>query len=160
VTATSRRLPWLQRLKLRLINIYPPFLGAGIRVRWGDDGRLADVRLKLHWWNRNFVGVHFGGSLYALTDPFFVLLLMRQIGWDYIVWNKGAEMLFLKPGRGTLHAHFDMPPNRVEAIRQSADENERVEPVFTVEVKDEAGDVVARVDQTLYVRRKRQAEPT
>jgi len=154
VNANGPRLPRAQRLKLRLINLYPPFLGAGIRVRWGENGRSADVRLKLHWWNRNFVGVHFGGSLYALTDPFFVLLLMRQLGWGYIVWNKGAEIRFLKPGRGTLHAHFEMPPERVESIRNEADENERLEPVFTAELKDEAGDVVARVDQTLYVRRK------
>lgn len=149
------RLPFLQRLKLRLINVYPPFVGAGIRVRWSHDGRRALVRLKRHWWNRNFVGTHFGGSLYAMTDPFFVLLLYERLGWDYVVWSKSASIRFLKPGRGTLWAHFELDDRRVDSIRRKAATGEPVEPVFVVDVVDRAGEPVAQVEQTLHVRRRR-----
>ena len=48
----------------RLLNIWPPFLFTGIRVlEIGEDWRSARVRLRMHAWNRNAVGSHFGGSL-------------------------------------------------------------------------------------------------
>ena len=77
----------LQRLMLRSINIWPPLLGAGIRVRWRSN-RVVDVEMKLRPWNRNYVGTHYGGSLYSMTDPFYMLMLMENLGRDYIVWTK------------------------------------------------------------------------
>ena len=53
-----------------MMNLYPPFLGAGIRVkRVTSDYREIDVEMGLHFYNRNFVGTHFGGNLLAMTDP-------------------------------------------------------------------------------------------
>lgn len=160
MAATAKRLPLGQRLKLRLINLYPPFFGAGIKARWGADGRSAEVRLRKHWWSRNFVGTHFGGSMYAMTDPFFVLLLFRQLGWEFVVWNKRSTIHFLKPGKGTLTARFDMPESRVEEIRHAAKSGEPVEPVFSVDVMNPEGEAVARIEQTLYVRLKRAQKKT
>lgn len=147
------RRSWWQRLQLRLVNLFPPFLGAGIRVR-RTDPRTFEVRMKLHWWNKNYVGTHFGGSLYTMCDPFFMLLLMEGLGRGYIVWDKRAAIRFLKPGRGTVRARFRIPEERVEEIRRRADAGEKVEPTFTVEVMDEEGEPVARVEKLLYVRRK------
>ena len=139
----------------RLINFWPPFLGAGIKVkRFKDDITSVDVQLKMHWWNKNYVGTHFGGSLYAMTDPFYMVILMENLGRDYIVWDKGAKIDFKKPGKGTLKAHFNIPAEEIERIKEQADTNYKVEPEFTVQVKDEGGDVVAEVHKTLYVRRK------
>src|SRR5271157_3379702 len=89
----------IQKLMLRWINIWPPFLGAGIRVRWRSN-RHVDVELKLRAWNRNYVGTHYGGSLYSMTDPFYMLMLMENLGRDYIVWDKAASIRFRKPGKG------------------------------------------------------------
>ena len=144
---------------LRLINLYPPLLGAGIRVRRsGAGGRAFEVRMKLTFLNRNYVGVHFGGSLYAMCDPFFMLILIPALGSDYVVWDKAATIRFLRPGRGTVRATFDIPDERVEAIRSEADASGRAEPVFTAQVLGPDGEVVAEVDKTLYVRRRRAAE--
>lgn len=115
--------------------------------------------MKLHWWNRNYVGTHFGGSLYTMCDPFYMLLLMEALGRDYIVWDKRASIRFLKPGRGTVRARFHIPEERVEEIRREADAVDRespakVEPTFTVDVVDEDGEAVARVEKLLYVRKK------
>lgn len=112
------------------------------------------VRMKLRWWNRNYFGTHFGGSLYAMCDPFFALILAQRLGSGYIVWDKAAAIRFVRPGRGTVSARFEIPADEVEAIRRAADQAGKVEPEVTVEVVDEAGEVVARVEKTLYVRRK------
>ncbi len=143
-----------RRWLIRLLNIYPPYVGAGVRVRSSPDLQTFDVRMKLRWWNRNYVGTHFGGSLYSLCDPFFMLLLIEQLGRNYIVWDKAATIRFRRPGKGTVHATFHIPPEKVEEIRAAADRGGKVEPLFTVEVKDDRGNLVAEVEKLLYVRRK------
>ena len=150
--SSSPRLPLRQRLILRGLNFYPPFRGAGIRVRRIDEGRGMEVTLKLRWWNRNFVGTQFGGSLYAMTDPFYVLLLFERLGMDYLVWNKRSQIEFLRPGRGTVRAIFRLEEEEVESIRRRVASGGRTEPTMTVEVVNDEGEVVARVNQTLYVR--------
>ena len=144
--------PW-QRIRERLINLYPPLLGAGIRVHKVDELTVR-VEMKLTVLNRNIVGVHFGGSLYAMCDPWFMLILMRALGTDYIVWDKSASIQFLQPGRGTVTAKFHIPQERVEEIREQADSGQKVEPVFTVDVLDTQGQTVARVEKLLYIRKK------
>ena len=143
-----------RRLLEKLVNLYPPLFGAGIHSQ-NIDERTIHVRLKMNIFNRNLVGVHFGGSLYAMCDPWFMLILMRGLGKDYIVWDKAANIQFLKPGLGTLTATFHIPPERVEEIRAQADREYKVEPTFTVDVLNETGEAVARVEKLLYVRRKK-----
>jgi len=142
-----------QRTRERFVNLYPPFLGAGIRARTIDE-RTIRVEMKLTFWNQNAVGTHFGGSLYAMCDPWFMLILMRLLGQDYTVWDKSADIRFLRPGRGTVKAGFHIPAARVDEIRAAAESGEKVEPVFTVDVLDEQGEAVARVEKLLYVRKK------
>jgi acyl-coenzyme A thioesterase PaaI-like protein len=145
-----------KRKKLqRLLTYYPPFLGAGIRVkRVSDDLRTVEVHLPLRFWNRNYVGTHFGGSLYAMCDPFFMLILINNLGTDYIVWDKSATIRFKKPGKGTVKAVFHISQERIEEIRAQADTQGKVEPLFQVQVTDQQGNVVAEIDKLLYVRRK------
>jgi acyl-coenzyme A thioesterase PaaI-like protein len=143
-----------RRLLYRLLSLYPPYLGAGVRVWVSPDLHTFEVRMKLRWWNRNYVGTHFGGSLYAMCDPFFMLILIEALGRDYIVWDKAATIRFRRPGRGTVRATFHIPPERVEEIRAAADAQGKVEPTFQAEIVDERGEVVAEVEKLLYVRRK------
>lgn len=143
---------WL-RLREKMINIYPPLLGAGIRVRQIDE-RTTYVEMKLTALNRNLVGVHFGGSLYAMCDPWFMLILIRLLGNDYIVWDKAASIKFVSPGRGKVTATFHIPPERVDQIRADADRDGKTEPAFSADVLDEQRKVVAHVEKLLYVRRK------
>ncbi|HLI64328.1 MAG TPA: DUF4442 domain-containing protein [Terriglobales bacterium] len=147
----------LQRLMLRSINLWPPFLGAGIRVRWGRDRKSVDVEMTLHFWNRNYVGTHYGGSLYSMTDPFYMLMLMDNLGPGYIVWDKAASVRFRKPGRGRLRAEFRLRDEQLADIRATLTSQEKCEPTFSVEVKDESGDVVAEVQKVIHIRRKNSA---
>ena len=139
----------------RLANIWPPFLGAGIRIKnINDDFTDVDVELRMNPFNKNYVGTHFGGSIYAMTDPFYMMILIKNLGSDYIVWDKAAEVQFKKPGKGTLTAHFNITKERIAEIKAEADREYKSEPKFKVEIKDAEGNIVAEVNKTVYVRRK------
>lgn len=149
-----------RRLLLKLVNFWPPYLGAGIRVtRIAADLRTFEVRMKLRWYNRNYVGTHYGGSLYSMCDPFFMLILLEGLGSGYEVWDKAASIRFRRPGRGTVTARFHVSEDEIEAIRREADAQGKTEPRFTAEVLDEAGEVVAEVEKLLHVRRRRETDP-
>lgn len=140
---------------LKLLRIYPPFLGAGIRIkRMSKDLREVDVEMKLHWWNANYVGTHYGGSLYSMADPFFMVMLIENLGHDYIVWDKAASIRFRKPGKGTMRAEFRLTQAQIDALRAQIDVHGKIEPTFTVQVRDEEGEVVAEIDKLLHIRRK------
>lgn len=143
-----------EQLKKR-IRFYPPYLGAGVRVTHiSDDFRIVKVEMPLRFYNKNYVGTHFGGSLYSMCDPFFMLMLISILGRDYIVWDKAATIRFKKPGKGLVKATFEIPEERIAEIRAAADSQDKVEPQFQVVVTDSDGQVVAEIDKLLYVRRK------
>jgi hypothetical protein len=145
----------LRRYMRTLMNIWPPFLGAGIRVkRLQADWREIDVEMKLRWWNSNYVGTHYGGSLYSMTDPFYMLMLIENLGPDYIVWDKSAGIRFRAPGRGTVSARFRLTDHEIAEIRAALSTEEKIDRIFQVEVKDASGTVVAEVQKVLRVRKK------
>lgn len=144
-----------RRRLLRLLRLYPPYLGAGVRVvEMSLERGTVLVEMRLRWWNRNYVGTHFGGSLYAMCDPFFMLILIEHLGPGYVVWDKAATIRFRRPGRGTVRARFHLAEEEIERVRRAADEEGRTEPVYRVAVLDEAGEVVAEVEKTLHVRKQ------
>lgn len=137
-----------------LLNIYGPYFGAGVRVKEiSEDFRFVRVEMGLRWFNSNYFRTHFGGSLYAMTDPFYVFMLINNLGKDYIVWDKAAEVQFRSPGKGTVSCEFRLTAEQIADIKAEADANTKTEPKFTVEVFGEDGKLVASVLKTLYVRR-------
>ena len=139
----------------RGMNLWPPFLGAGITVEHiAKDFRQARVRLKHGLLNRNIIGVHFGGSLFAMTDPFFMMMVSQNIGKRYIVWDQAAKIEFLKPGKGKVHANFEITQAQIDGIINAAESGGKVLKDFVVDVKDQEDDVVARITKTLYIRKK------
>jgi acyl-coenzyme A thioesterase PaaI-like protein len=139
----------------RLANVWPPFLAAGIGVDFIGEGYCSlKVSMPLRWYNRNYVGTHFGGSLYAMTDPFFMLMFMHNLGKDFIVWDKAAAIEFKKPGKGRVTAEFYLPKELVEEVRAQAKSKGKHVFDLPVEVKNESGETVASVIKTLYVRYK------
>jgi hypothetical protein len=139
----------------RFIRLYPPYLGAGVRVTHvAEDFRRIEVEMPLRFYNRNYVGTHFGGSLYSMVDPFYMLMLINILGPDYIVWDKAAAIRFKKPGKGVMKATFELTEEKIAEIHAAAETQPKVEPQFQVLVKDEEGNVVAEVDKLLYVKKK------
>jgi hypothetical protein len=139
-----------------LMNIWPPFVGAGIRVRdIAPDFRSVTVDMKLRLYNRNYIGAHFGGSLYAMTDPFLMLMLVHALGEEYRVWDKSGSIDYIAPGRGRVCARFDLHDDDLIQIRRMTESGDKHLHLFGVDVKDNEGMVVARVEKIIYVRRKR-----
>ena len=113
----------ISRWFLRNLSLFAPFIGAGIRVKRLEPLAIR-VEMKLRWFNRNAVGTHYGGSLYSMCDPFYMLILMEKLGRDYIVWDKSAKIQFRRPGRGKMTAEFSIPDEQVDEIREQADSGE------------------------------------
>lgn len=138
-----------------LLNLYPPYLGAGIRVaRVSGDYREVVVQMRLRFYNRNYVGTHFGGSLYAMIDPFYMLMLIQILGNGYLVWDQAARIEFSKPGRGTVRARFHLSEAMLADIRAQTADGSKYLPVFPVDITDEADELVARCFKTVYIKRK------
>ena len=146
------------RRLLRLFRFWPPYLGAGIRVtEVSEDVRVITVELNLTPWNRNYLGTHFGGSLYAMCDPFYMFMVIQAMGPGYAVWDKAATIDFIKPGRGRVTARFELLEERLAQIRAEVAQNGKSHPRFEVTVRDQEGDIVARVGKVLSVRPARSA---
>lgn len=119
------------------------------------DFRYIKVELPLRFYNKNYFGTHFGGNIYSMVDPFYVIMLVNNLGRDYIVWDKSATVEFLRPGKGTLYAEFVLDDNTIAEIRSKTSDGSTCYPEFQIDIKDGHGSTVARVFKTLYVRRKR-----
>lgn len=143
---------WLMKL---ILNIWPPFLFSGIRIQeLSSDFRKAKVRLKLSVFNQNAVGVLFGGSLFSMTDPFCMLMVKARIGEQYIVWDKTADIDFIKPGKGMVIAEFLITDAFIDDIIKHTENGDKYLPQMPVFVKDSEGDIVAKLNRTLYIRKK------
>lgn len=137
-----------------LFNLWPPFRGAGIKVvRIAEDYSNLRVELRMKLLNRNYVGTHYGGSLFSMTDPFYMIMMMQRLGKGYIVWDKSATIRFRRPGKGTVHAEFHLSDAEVARVRRIVEAEGRMEPVYTIEVKNAAGEVVAEIEKTLSIKR-------
>lgn len=137
------------------LSIYPPFLGAGIRVKEiAPDWSRAVVVLRTHLLNMNTNGTAFGGSLQSMTDAFFPLLLMPQLGGGHTVWDSASEVHFKRPGGKRVTGVFEMPRDRVEDIRQRAADGKSLREWFDVDLRNDDGEVVAAVRRQIYVKRR------
>ncbi|APV48392.1 tetrameric acyl-CoA thioesterase [Betaproteobacteria bacterium GR16-43] len=139
-----------------LFNLWPPFRGMGVKVREiAPDFRRVVVELRMKMLNRNYVGTHFGGSMFAMADPFYMVMMMQVLGREYVVWDKSGGIRFLKPGRGTLTAEFNVTQAMVDEVIEKTREGGKFEPTYAVDLKDGEGTVVATVEKTLYIRKKK-----
>jgi hypothetical protein len=101
------------------------------------------------------VGTQFGGSLYSMTDPFYMLMLIENLGKGYIVWDKAATIRFKSPGHGTVHATFQLSEEEIEKIRATVEKDGRAEPHYQVQILDDEGKLVAEVEKVISVRAKK-----
>lgn len=139
----------------RLFNLWPALRGTGLRVTYvARDWTELRLKLKLSWRTRNYVGTIFGGSMYGAADPFYMVMIIRQIGDDYVVWDKSARIEFRRPGDRTLYATFRVPQAEVASLRAAADADGELQRDYAVELVDSDGKVYAVVTKTIYVARK------
>ncbi len=139
----------------RLMNLWSPYRGAGIQVMHiAPDFRSVKVKLKRKWYNTNYVGTQFGGSIYAMTDPFYMLMLINNLGGDYIVWDKGATIDFVHPGKTELFVELQLDETLLTRVKEKTAGGEKYIFDLPVEVRDATGELVAAITKKLYVRKK------
>ena len=137
------------------MNCWPPLVGAGIRVRRvAPDFREVVVEMPLRRYNRNAFGVHFGGSLYSMTDPFFVLMLCHNLGPDYVVWDRSACIDYIAAGRSRVRAVLRLAEEDLKSIRKMTASGSKHLHLFHADVVDAEDLLVARVEKLVYVRRR------
>ena len=145
----------MKRFFLYLWNFWPPYWGAGIRIDTiAKDFKYARIRLKWRPWTRNIVRTQFGGSIYAMVDPIYMVMLMVLLGREYIVWDKAASIRFRKPGKSELIAEFTLTDEDIHLIKEELNKTDKYDWQKTVQVKDTSGQVIAEIHKVIHVRNK------
>ncbi|WP_323816078.1 DUF4442 domain-containing protein [Cellvibrio sp. NN19] len=140
------------------VNLWPPLFFSGIKVtHLAADYRETRVTLKLRWYNKNYVGTQYGGSLVSMTDPWYMLMIMNNLGRDYFVWDKHAEVDYISPGKTHVHAQFKITDEILADIRAKTAAGEKYVPEFIVDINDDDGKLVARVKRRVYIKLKPRA---
>lgn len=145
----------LLKKHLKVINYWPPYLGAGIKIKEVNPDRTRFlISLRLTSRNKNLFGTQFGGSLYAMTDPFYAFILVLNLGNEYIVWDKSAAIEFKKPGRTKVYARIEISPERLEEIKLELEKIDRATYTFHTQIIDKEKNVIAEVQKEVYIRKK------
>jgi hypothetical protein len=144
------------RLARWKFNFFPAYRGTGGRVVYvAHDFREIRVKIPLSWRTRNYYGTIYGGSMYGAIDPIYMLMLIKVLGNDYVVWDKAAKIRFRKPGKTTLYVDFKLDNEEIDEIKRLAEAEKSVDRVYELELKDGKGVVHAVIEKTLYIRKVR-----
>lgn len=137
-------------------NLFPAYRGSGARVLYiSEDYRKIRVKIPLSWRTRNYVGTIYGGSMYAGIDPIYMLMLIKTLGKNYIVWDKAANIRFKRPGKETLFADFLIREEELNEIKLLLETQKSVDRIYTVELKDKNGKIHCVIEKTLYIANKK-----
>ncbi len=143
------------RLHRWYFNFIPAYRGTGGRITYvADDFREIRVRLPLNRRTRNYVGTIFGGSMYAAVDPIYMVMLIRNLGPGYQVWDKAATIRFRKPGRATLYARMQIDQQELDDILGALAASPSTERVYDIDLTDDIGVVHASVRKTIFIRKQ------
>ena len=144
----------MKRLLIYLYNFWPPFFGAGIKIDYvSPDFRLTRVRLKKRPWTRNLVGIQYGGSIYSMTDPFYMMMLMMNLGDGYRVLDKSTHVSYLKPGKTELHAEFRLTQEQIDDIKKQVDARGKYEWTVKAQVLSTSGEKIAEVEKVIWIKK-------
>jgi acyl-coenzyme A thioesterase PaaI-like protein len=150
---------WRTRVFRWGFNFFPAFRGTGGRITYiADDWSEVRVKLPLNWRTRNYVGTLYGGSIYGAVDPHYMIMLIKRLGPEYVVWDKAATVRFRRPGRSMLFARFLVPDEEVVAIREILRDAPKLDRIYQIDLSDAAGEVCATVEKTVFIRKRRDGE--
>ena len=136
-------------------NIYPAYRGTGGWITYiAKDWREIHVKVPLSWQTRNYVGTIFGGSLYAAVDPFYMIMLIKSLGPEYVVWDKAASIRFKRPGRETLFAKFKLREEELVSIKSELENSPKLDRHYQVELQDKSGLIHVLVEKKIFIARK------
>lgn len=86
-------------------------------------------------------------------------MVTRNIGSRYFVWDRAAQIEFIKPGTGHLRTVMHISEAEIATIQEATKGGSKWEGTFVAEVCDHKGELVAKVHKTVYVRLKPKYRP-
>lgn len=136
-------------------NFFPAYRGTGARVvAIAEDYREMRIKIPLNWRTRNYVGTIYGGSMYGGIDPIYMLMLIKNLGGKYIVWDKAAKVRFRRPGKSTLFANFALSAEELDEIKLVLETKKSIDRIYNVVLKDSEGKICAEIEKTIYISKK------
>ena len=149
---TDKKEDLKSKLKRLTFNLFPAIRGTGVWVSFiSNDYREIHIRLPLNWRTRNYVGTIFGGSIYASTDPFYMLQLMQILGTKYVVWDKSAQIKFKRPIQKTVYARFLITDEILNEIKENVKNNNTYTIDLPVLLQDKEATIYAEIIKTIYI---------
>src|SRR5487761_1983201 len=145
---------WRTRLTRWGFNWFPAYRETGGWVTYiASDWREIRIKLPHNIQTNNYVGTIFGGSMYAAVDPFYMIMLIQNLGKDFVVWDKAATIRFRKPGRATLYARFSLDEAELQAIREQSQTARSLDRVYRIDLLDAQGVLHAEIEKVIHIRR-------
>jgi hypothetical protein len=145
------RLWWMRTA----FNFFPCYRRTGARITAiAPDLKEVRVKLPLNWKTRGYWGTTFGGSLYGAVDPVYLVMLARNLGRGYMIWDKSAAIHFKRPGRNTLYATFTLTEAELGAIKTALEAEPKIDRTYLIDLVDSAGEVHATVEKVVNIRRR------
>lgn len=139
---------------LRFWNFWPPFLFTGIKIiEKSPDYRHMKVKLKLRFWTSNYLGTQYGGSMFSMTDAFYMIMLIKNLGKGYSIWDKAASIRFLKPGKTDLFVEYNLSEKDLQSIKNELESNSRINWTRKIEIKDRNDEIVAEVERVISIKK-------
>lgn len=138
-----------------IFNYFPAFWSTGAKVTYlAADYKEIRLKLPLSWRTRNYVGTIFGGSMFASTDVLYFLLVLNNLGKNYIVWDKASCIRFKNPGKGTLYTKAVLSDEEIEIIKTELLNTDKIDRVYFLDLIDETGDICASIEKTIHIQNK------
>jgi acyl-CoA hydrolase len=135
-----------------MFNISPMYRrSCGSIIFVSDDIHVVKIKIPLSYRNRNYVGSMFGGSLFAATDPIYMIQLMQILGNEYVVWDKATEIKFKRPAYTKAFATFEFKPEEIEEIRNKVNTENEVDYIKKLIIKDKNNTVFTELHKTIYI---------
>jgi acyl-coenzyme A thioesterase PaaI-like protein len=138
-----------------LISFWPPFWFTGIRfTRISSNFRQVTVRMALRFYNKNVVGIQYGGNLFSMTDPCYMMMLMHNLGKAYKIIDQSAAIAFTNPGLGAVTATCCLEQADIDDIITATKNGDKYLKTFTIDIIDTQKQLVAKVTRVVYIRKR------
>jgi len=143
------------RIKRWIYNFYPVYRRTGAQIVYMDDyWREVRVSIPLRIWTRNYYGTISGISMFGAVDPMYMMMLIKLLGSDYVVWDKQATIYFKKPGKTQLTACFQIDDNELNLIRKTLESEPSITRTYPVDLKDKTGGVCSTIDKVIHIKKR------
>ncbi|MEQ6168414.1 DUF4442 domain-containing protein [Ekhidna sp. MALMAid0563] len=139
----------LFKLFFNLSPMYRRTTGRVVKVE--RDFSSVEVKIPLSYKNKNYVGTIFGGSLFAATDPIYMVQLIQILGKDYVVWDKSSMVKFKRPANSDAFAAFAFTEDEISKLKADISEKKEVDLIKPVLLKSKDGKLFCEIEKVIYV---------